>query len=111
MRTRRDRSRLRPSALAAAVGGAFLLGASLLQAAGNAPPGFTDRFADVNGVRLHYMIGGKGSPVVLLHGYAQTSHMWLPLMPRLVEHHTVIVPDLRGAGGSGKPASGYDKED
>jgi hypothetical protein len=39
------------------------------------PPGFTERFAEVNGVRLRYLIGGQGSPVVLLHGYAQTSHM------------------------------------
>jgi len=73
------------------------------------PPGFTEAYADVNGVKLHYMIGGSGSPVVLLHGYAQTSHMWLPLMPLLAAHHRVIVPDLRGAGDSGKPESGYEK--
>src|SRR5258705_13376600 len=35
------------------------------------------KFAEVNGVRLHYLVAGKGDPVVLLHGYAQTSHMWL----------------------------------
>jgi len=78
--------------------------------AGKAPAGFTERFADVNGARLHYFIGGKGSPVVLLHGYAETSHMWLPIMPLLAERHTVIVPDLRGAGDSSKPESGYDKK-
>ena len=78
--------------------------------AGNIPAGFTERFADVNGVRLHYLIGGKGSAVVLLHGYAQTSHMWNPIMPLLARNHTVIVPDLRGAGGSSKPESGYDKK-
>ena len=72
--------------------------------------GFTDRFAKVNGVRLHYVIGGKGSPVVLLHGYAETGHMWRPIMPLLAQRHTVIVPDLRGAGGSAKPPSGYDKK-
>ena len=72
--------------------------------------GFTDRFAKVNGVRLRYLIGGKGSPVVLLHGYAETGHMWRPIMPLLAPRHTVIVPDLRGAGGSAKPASGYDKK-
>lgn len=43
--------------------------------------GFVERFAKVNGVRLHYLIGGQGSPVVLLHGYAETSHMWRPIMP------------------------------
>ena len=74
------------------------------------PSGFTDRFAKVNGVRLHYVIGGKGSPVVLLHGYAETGHMWRPIMPLLAQRHTVIVPDLRGAGGSAKPPAGYDKK-
>src|SRR5713226_10009564 len=77
---------------------------------GKGPAGFTEHFADVNGVRLHYFIGGKGSPVVLLHGYAETGHMWLPIMPLLAQRHTVIVPDLRGAGGSAKPESGYDKK-
>ena len=74
------------------------------------PSGFTDRFARVNGVRLHYVIGGKGSPVVLLHGYAETGHMWRPIMPLLAQRHTVIVPDLRGAGESAKPPAGYDKK-
>src|SRR5437899_4702194 len=79
-------------------------------AAGKIPIGFSEHFADVNGVRLHYFIGGKGSPVVLLHGYAETSRMWLPIMPLLAQRHTVIIPDLRGAGGSAKPESGYDKK-
>ena len=67
------------------------------------------RFADVNGVRLHYLIAGKGDPVVLLHGYAQTSHMWRPLMAKLAATNTVIAPDLRGFGGSAAPADGYTK--
>jgi pimeloyl-ACP methyl ester carboxylesterase len=71
---------------------------------------FTERFAKVNGVRLRYLIGGRGSAVVLLHGYAETGHMWGPIMPLLAERYTVVVPDLRGAGGSAKPASGYDKK-
>src|SRR6266704_3754296 len=90
---------------------AILLSCSSLSAtAGKVPAGFTEGFADVNGVRLHYFIGGKGNPVVLLHGYAETSHMWLPIMPLLATNHTVIVPDLRGAGDSSKPESGYDKK-
>jgi pimeloyl-ACP methyl ester carboxylesterase len=72
--------------------------------------GFTDQTAQVNGVKLHYRIGGKGSPLVLLHGYTQTGHMWTPVMSDLARNHTVIVPDLRGAGASEKPASGYDKK-
>src|SRR5437867_985850 len=54
---------------------------------------------------IAFLIGGKGSPVVLLHGYAETGRMWLPIMPLLAERHTVIIPDLRGAGGSAKPES------
>lgn len=76
---------------------------------GPPPAGFSERFVDVNGARLRYLVGGAGSPVVLLHGFAQTSHMWTPIMPLLARRHTVIVPDLRGAGGSSKPQSGYDK--
>jgi hypothetical protein len=55
------------------------------------------RFAEVNGVRLHYLVAGKGDPVVLLHGYAQTSHMWPPLISKLADKHTVIAPDLRAS--------------
>jgi pimeloyl-ACP methyl ester carboxylesterase len=69
-----------------------------------------DRFANGNGVRLHYLIAGKGNPVILLHGYAENSHMWRPLMVELAKSHTVIAPDLRGFGQSSKPASGYDKK-
>src|ERR1700737_5643268 len=67
------------------------------------------RFANVNGVRLHYLIAGKGDPVVLLHGYAETSHMWRPLMAELANTHIVIAPDLRGSGQSSTPADGYTK--
>jgi pimeloyl-ACP methyl ester carboxylesterase len=69
-----------------------------------------DRFANVNGVRLHYLIAGKGDPVLLLHGYAENSHMWRPLMVELAKSHTVIAPDLRGFGQSSKPMTGYDKK-
>jgi pimeloyl-ACP methyl ester carboxylesterase len=69
-----------------------------------------DRFVDVSGVKLHYLTAGEGSPILLLHGYAQTSHMWLPLIAKLSSKHRVIAPDLRGFGDSDKPASGYDKK-
>src|SRR4029077_1662352 len=67
------------------------------------------RFATVNGVRLHYLEAGTGAPIILLHGFGETSHMWLPLIPKLAVNHTVIAPDLRGSGESGVPDSGYDK--
>ena len=72
--------------------------------------GIQDRFAEVNGLRLHYLVAGKGNPVILLHGYAETSHMWRPLMVELAKTHTVIAPDLRGFGQSSKPMTGYDKK-
>ena len=75
-----------------------------------APPAIASRYAESNGVRLHYLIAGNGEPVLLLHGYAQTSHMWRPLIAELAKTHTVIAPDLRGFGGSAKPESGYDKK-
>ncbi len=76
----------------------------------NAQNRINDRFAAVNGVRLHYLVAGSGEPVILLHGYAQNSHMWRPLIPELAKTHTVVAPDLRGFGQSSKPANGYDKK-
>jgi pimeloyl-ACP methyl ester carboxylesterase len=72
-------------------------------------PKTQSRFANVNGTRLHYLIAGEGDPVVLLHGYAETSHMWHPLIAELEDQHTVIAPDLRGAGQSSTPTDGYTK--
>lgn len=68
------------------------------------------RFADVNGLRMHYLVAGQGSPVILLHGYAQNSHMWRPAMAQLGKTHLVIAPDLRGFGDTTKAGSGYDKK-
>jgi len=67
------------------------------------------KFVEVNGVRLHYLVAGKGDPVLLLHGFAESSHMWLPLIAKLADKHTVIAPDLRGFGQSSTPADGYTK--
>jgi pimeloyl-ACP methyl ester carboxylesterase len=79
------------------------------QAAG-LPEGFTEKIVDVNGVKINYKIGGHGPVVILLHGYAETSHMWVPLLPLLAKTRTVIAPDLRGAGDSNRPPGGYDKK-
>ncbi len=67
------------------------------------------RFVESNGAMIHYLFSGNGEPIVLLHGYAQSSHMWQPLIPELAKTHTVIAPDLRGFGDSSKPEGGYDK--
>ncbi|MGE6763534.1 alpha/beta fold hydrolase [Corallococcus interemptor] len=74
------------------------------------PKGFREGDEDVNGTRIHFVIGGQGSPVLLLHGYTQTHLMWWRLAPELAKQHTVLIPDLRGAGASAAPVRGYDKE-
>ncbi len=71
---------------------------------------FSHQMAEVNGVKLHFVSGGKGEPVVLLHGFPQTWYEWHRIMPALAEHYTVIAPDLRGMGASSKPTSGYDNQ-
>lgn len=71
---------------------------------------FTSAYAEVNGVRLHYVAGGEGEPLVLLGGWPQTWWQFHKVMPELARHHRVIAVDLRGMGGSAKPASGYDKK-
>ena len=76
--------------------------------ASGVPAGFASRFKAVNGVGMHYVIGGAGSPVVLLHGYGSTWYEWRRIMPALARHHTVIAPDLPGLGDSGVSPAGYD---
>jgi pimeloyl-ACP methyl ester carboxylesterase len=53
-------------------------------------------------------MGGKGEPVVLLHGWPETWYAWHKVMPALAKNYTVIAPDLRGLGDSSKPTTGYD---
>jgi pimeloyl-ACP methyl ester carboxylesterase len=69
---------------------------------------FSHHMATVNGIQLHYVMGGKGDPVVLLHGWPETWYSWHRVMPDLAKNYTVIVPDLRGLGDSSKPPTGYD---
>ena len=59
-------------------------------------------------VWINTMIAGRGSPVLLLHGYPQTHLIWHHVAPALAEHHTVILTDLRGYGDSDKPPGGPD---
>ncbi|WP_329171685.1 alpha/beta fold hydrolase [Streptomyces sp. NBC_01477] len=72
--------------------------------------GFTSRHADANGVRLHYVEGGAGEPLILLGGWPQTWWQWNKVMPALARRYRVLAVDLRGMGGSGKPVGGYDKK-
>ncbi len=98
------------SALVSAVGVLVLVSTTNITVQAQSRIGIEDRFAEVNGVRLHYLSAGKGDPVILMHGYAETSRMWRPLMVELAKNHTVIAPDLRGFGQSSKPTAGYEKK-
>src|SRR5271166_4894304 len=64
--------------------------------------------AEIDGAKLHYMTAGHGTPLILLHGYAETSLMWKPIIPVLAERFTVIAPDLPGIGDSDIPTEGLD---
>ena len=74
------------------------------------PANFKHETANVNGINIHYVIGGQGEPLVLIHGFGQNWYMWNRLLPELSKHFTVIAPDLRGVGESDKPETGYDKK-
>jgi pimeloyl-ACP methyl ester carboxylesterase len=66
------------------------------------------RTAQIDGVALHYLTAGHGEAVILLHGYAETSLMWKPIIPVLAKRFTVIAPDLPGIGDSSIPKDGLD---
>ncbi|MFJ6665437.1 alpha/beta fold hydrolase [Streptomyces sp. NPDC091383] len=72
--------------------------------------GFTSEYADVNGVRLHYVSGGSGEPLFLLPGWPETWWEYRKVMPALAERFRVVAVDIRGMGGSSRPDSGYEKK-
>jgi pimeloyl-ACP methyl ester carboxylesterase len=74
----------------------------------DASSAITSRTIEVDGVKLHYLTSGTGPAIILIHGYAETSRMWKPIIPKLAEEFTVIAPDLPGIGDSDIPASGLD---
>jgi pimeloyl-ACP methyl ester carboxylesterase len=69
--------------------------------------GFVSNTADVNGTTIHYVRGGHGPALVLLHGFPQDWFEWRRVMPRLSERFTVVAVDLRGVGGSAPSPDGY----
>lgn len=72
--------------------------------------GFTHRYADVNGTRLHYVLGGEGPAVVLLHGFPYTWAVWAAVLsPLAAAGFTVLAPDLRGMGDSAPAEEGFAK--
>ncbi|MFC6671550.1 alpha/beta fold hydrolase [Marinobacterium aestuariivivens] len=72
------------------------------------PTDFETLDIQTSGARIHLVHGGKGPPLLLLHGYPQTHVIWHAAAPRLAEHFHLICPDLRGYGDSEKPPSADD---
>jgi pimeloyl-ACP methyl ester carboxylesterase len=87
-------------------------GPGSVSGAPNLPGGFTDvftsRYVDTGELRQHVVTGGEGPPLLLVHGWPQTWYAWRLVMPALARDFTVVVPDQRGTGLSGKPQDGYD---
>jgi len=69
---------------------------------------FSHHMATVNGIQMHYVMGGQGDPVVLVHGWPQSWYEWRHIMPALAKNYTVVAPDIRGLGDSSRPLTGYD---
>jgi pimeloyl-ACP methyl ester carboxylesterase len=67
-------------------------------------------FANLDGVRIHYVMAGKGKPVALLHGWPQTWYEWRHVIARLADRYLLVAPDIRGLGDSSRPSTGYDKK-
>lgn len=74
------------------------------------PEGFSSRTALVKDVKLHYVIGGEGPPIVILHGGWDSWWACREVIPALAADHTVILPAIRGLAKSSKPADGYDAD-
>ena len=69
---------------------------------------FLSETATVNGITLHYIRGGKGPTVILIHGFPQDWFEYRPIMSTLAKQFTVVAVDLRGIGGSTPAPDGYD---
>ncbi len=71
---------------------------------------FNHQYAELKGVRLHYVTMGQGAPVVLIHGWPQSWYEWRRVMPLLADSFSLVAPDMRGLGDSSRPSSGYEKK-
>lgn len=65
------------------------------------------RFAEIDGVRIHYQEKGAGTPLVLLHGYTSSTYSWKDVLEPLSRTFRVIAVDLKGFGFSGKSDGDY----
>jgi pimeloyl-ACP methyl ester carboxylesterase len=72
---------------------------------------YQSQTANLSGAKIHYLKAGTGKKtLVLIHGFGDTSHMWIPLFDEFGKDYTIIAPDMRGLGESSRPTTGYDKK-
>jgi pimeloyl-ACP methyl ester carboxylesterase len=87
-------------------------GPGSVSGAPNLPDGFTGTFTsqyiDSGNLRQHVVTGGDGPPLLLVHGWPQTWYAWRLVMPALARDFSIVAPDQRGCGLSGKPEDSYD---
>ena len=69
-------------------------------------PGFSADMVETDGTAINVLTKGSGPPLLLLHGYPETHVTWHKLAAKLAEQYSVVIPDLRGYGDSGKPWDG-----
>jgi hypothetical protein len=74
---------------------------------GSPPAGFQSAYARIDGTSLHYVRGGSGPPVILLHGFPEDWVEYRTIMRRLAKRFTVVAVDLPGIGKSAPPKGGY----
>jgi haloacetate dehalogenase len=74
-------------------------------------PGFRSGRTTIDGVGFHFVVGGEGPPLLLLHGAPQSHIMWRRMAPVLAERFTLVIPDLKGYGRSDKPERGSPNAD
>lgn len=88
----------------------FLFGSSTTAAQKKEDWHYTSQYLTIGDVNIHYVKTGKGSPVLLLHGFPETMYTWRYLIPALAKSHTVIAVDLPGIGKSGPSKTGYNQK-
>jgi pimeloyl-ACP methyl ester carboxylesterase len=80
------------------------------QTTANLFPGFTAEMVKTGDTTINVLRKGSGRPLLLLHGYPETHLTWHKVAPQLAEQFSVVVPDLRGYGDSGRPPDGEQHE-
>jgi len=93
-------------AAAVAAQGSSALAQTVTASPVNFFPGFRRQMVQTSGTMINVLVGGDGPPVLLLHGAPQTHVEWRKIAPELAKNHSVVIPDLRGYGDSGKPPDG-----